>query len=93
VTRRPGCSNRRRPSSVYAAATLAEVQEYVSTLARRKRLPVDVLALALHPGVPVWSDDDDLREASAEWFTTARLLKGLGVSSVRDTRATRRRVT
>ena len=107
--------------AVYAAAaTLAEVQEYVSTLARKKRLPLDVLllglaalpvivverveyerkvpegtrrlgrrdpddvdvfALALHLGVPVWSNDDDFREAGVEWFTTAALLKRLGVSS------------
>ncbi len=34
--------------AVYAAAaTLSEVQEYVSTVARRKRLPLDVLLLAL----------------------------------------------
>jgi predicted nucleic acid-binding protein len=99
-----------------AAATLAEVQEYVPTLARKKRLSldvlllalaalpvivvdraeyerkmpaaarrlgrrdpddVDVLALALHLGVPVWSNDDDFREAGVEWFTTATLLKRL----------------
>ncbi len=105
--------------AVYAAAaTLAEVQEYMSTLARKKRLPldvlllalaalpvvvveradyernvaetthrlgrrdpddVDVLALALHLGVPIWSNDDDFRETGVEWFTTARLLKRLGV--------------
>jgi predicted nucleic acid-binding protein len=103
-----------------AAATLDEVQEYVSTLARKKRLPldvlllalavlpvivveradyerklpeaarrlgyrdpddVDVLALALHLSVPVWSNGDDFREARVEWFTTAALLKRLGVSS------------
>jgi predicted nucleic acid-binding protein len=109
--------------TVYAAAaTLAEVQEYVLALARKKRLPldvlllalaalpvivveradyerkvsealrrlgrrdpddVDVLALALHLGVPVWSNDDDFREAGVEWFTTATLLKRLGVSSTK----------
>ena len=107
-----------------AVATLGEVQEYVSTLARKKRLPldvlllalaalpvivveradyerkvseaarrlggrdpddVDVLALALHLGVPVWSNDDDFREAGVEWFTTATLLKRLGVSSAKET--------
>jgi predicted nucleic acid-binding protein len=103
-----------------AAATLDEVHEYVPALARKKRLPldvlllalaalpvivveradyerkvaeatrrlgrrdpddVDVLALALHLGVPVWSNDDDFREAGVEWFTTATLLKRPGVSS------------
>jgi hypothetical protein len=43
------------------------------------------VALApLHLGVPVWSNDDDFREAGVEWFTTATLLKRLGVSSVGD---------
>ena len=109
---------------VYAAvATLDEVHEYVSALARKKRLPldvllltlaalpvivveraeyerklpdatrrlgrrdpddIDVLALALHMSVPVWSNDDDFREAGVEWFTTATLLKRLGVSSAQD---------
>jgi predicted nucleic acid-binding protein len=106
-----------------AAATLDEVHEYVPVLARKKRLPldvllltlaalpvivveraeyerklpaatrrlgrrdpddVDVLALALHLGVPVWSNDDDFREAGVEWFTTAALLKRLGVSSPKE---------
>jgi len=105
-----------------AAAVLGEVQEYVPELARTKRLPldvlllavaalpvvvveradyerkvseaarrlgrrdpddIDVLALALHLGVPVWSNDDDFREAGVEWFTTATLLKRLGVSSAK----------
>lgn len=103
-----------------AAATLDEVHEYASELARKKRvtpdvllmslasLPVvvveraeyadsvpeavkrigdrdpddvDALALALHLRVPVWSNDDDFRGAGVEWFTTAALLKKLGVSS------------
>lgn len=118
------------------AVTLAEVQEYAAVLARKKRLPpdvlllalaalpvtvvdradyvrkiaeatgrlgerdpddVDVLALALHLRVPVWSNDDDFRETGVEWFTTATLLKRLGVSSgPRRTRAQekkRRRTT
>ena len=100
------------------AVTLAEVQEYAAPLARKKRLPldvlllslaalpvtvvdlpeyarklpeatrrlgqrdpddVDVLALALHLRVPVWSNDDDFRESGVEWLTTATLLKRLGV--------------
>jgi len=100
------------------AVTLAEVQEYAAPLARKKRLPldvlllslaalpvtvvdlpeyarklpeatrrlgqrdpddVDVLALALHLRVPVWSNDDDFRDSGVEWLTTATLLKRLGV--------------
>ena len=103
-----------------AAVALAELQEYVGVLARKKkRLPldvlllalaalpvtvvdrpayasriaeaskrigvrdpdyVDVLALALHFRAAVWSNDDDFRDTGVEWFTTATLLKRLGVS-------------
>jgi predicted nucleic acid-binding protein len=52
-------------------------------LGRRDPDDVDVLALALYLGVPVWSNDDEFREAGVEWLTTAALLKRLGVSSTR----------
>jgi len=97
--------------------TLAEVQEYAPQLAKRKRLALDVilmavaalpvtvveqavyraslpearrrmarrdpddveiLALALHSGLPVWSNDNDFTEAGVQWFTTANLLMKLG---------------
>lgn len=100
-----------------AEATLAEVQEYAAQLARKKRLPMDVvlmaaatlpvtlveraeyepritearrrigrrdpddveiLALALHLGLPVWSNDSDFADAGVEWYTTAELLAKLG---------------
>ena len=104
-------------AEVFAAeATLAEVQEYASQLAAKKRLSldivllavaslpvtvvelttyeksipeakrrigsrdpddVDVLALALHAGVPIWSNDNDFEDAGVEWFTTAALLAKL----------------
>jgi predicted nucleic acid-binding protein len=94
-------------------ATLAEVQEYATQLAQKKRLPVDVvllaaatlpvtivprsaytsslsearrrigrrdpddveiLALALHLDVPVWSNDNDFEGSGIVWYTTASLL-------------------
>jgi hypothetical protein len=39
---------------------------------------VELLALALHAGVPVWSNDDDFEDAGVEWYTTAELLRRLG---------------
>ncbi len=96
------------------STTIAEVQEYLSHLARKKRLPLDtvllaavslpvtvvertvyaakiaeatrrlgrrdpddveLLALALHSGVPIWSNDKDFEDAGVDWFTTAELLK------------------
>jgi predicted nucleic acid-binding protein len=99
------------------AVTFAEVQEYAAVLARKKRLSLDtlllavatlpvsvverelylahmaqaskligkrdpddveVLALALHLGIPLWSNDNDFTESGIEWYTTAELLQKLG---------------
>ena len=55
---------------------IAEAQRYVGA-----RDPDDVHlgALALKLGVPIWSNDDDLRELPLRVYTTAQLLKILGV--------------
>lgn len=64
--------------------TVVEQKVYASALseARRriaKRDPddVDVLALAIHSGVPLWSNDNDFENTGVEWYTTAELLKKL----------------
>jgi predicted nucleic acid-binding protein len=101
-----------------AGVTLAEVQEYATQLAVKKRLSLDIvlmavaslpvevvmrevyaesipearrrigrrdpddvelLALALHSGLAVWSNDNDFEDAGVEWFTTAELLARLGI--------------
>lgn len=98
--------------------TFAEVEEYAFTLARKKRLPVDILtlviaalpitlisraqyanrmaeagrrmasrdpddvellALALHLQIPVWSNDKDLEHLPVDLFTTERLLRHLRI--------------
>jgi predicted nucleic acid-binding protein len=48
-----------------------------------KRDPDDVelLALALHFKVPLWTNDNDFEGCGVEWFTTAELLRKLGVES------------
>ena len=100
-------------------ATLAEVQEYAVILARKRRLSldtlllaiaalpvtvveqavyssslpqarrliarrdpddVDVLALALQTKLPLWSNDNDFETVGIEWYTTAELLRKLGIS-------------
>jgi hypothetical protein len=38
---------------------------------------VETLALALHVGLPVWSNDDDFEDAGIAWYTTAEILKRL----------------
>lgn len=48
-------------------------------IARRDPHDVDLLALALAFGIPVWSNDSDFEDAGVEWYTTARLLRRLGV--------------
>jgi predicted nucleic acid-binding protein len=76
---------------VTTASAMAEVQEYAGPLARKVGLPlrrqiarrdpddVDVLALALHLGVDVWSNDSDFDVADVKWHTTAQLLKRFGL--------------
>jgi len=103
-----------------AEATLAEVEEYAPILAKKKRLSldslllaiaalpvtvvekaiyssslpqarkliasrdpddVDILALALHTNLPLWSNDNDFEEAGIEWYTTAEMLRKLGVGT------------
>ncbi|MBI3492991.1 MAG: PIN domain-containing protein [Acidobacteria bacterium] len=58
---------------------------HVAEAARRMRLrdpnDIDVLALALHLELPVWSNDNDFEDAGIEWHTTAELLKTLGIRS------------
>ena len=98
--------------------TLSEVEEYAAVLARKRRLPldmlllavatlpvsiveretyakavprarrlierrdpddIDILALALHLKIPLWSNDNDFRNTGVEWYTTAELLQLLGI--------------
>ncbi|HXH24232.1 MAG TPA: PIN domain-containing protein [Vicinamibacterales bacterium] len=68
--------------------TVVERSEYAGKLATARRRigkrdpdDVDVLALALHLNVAVWSNDNDFEDTGVEWHTTAELLKRLGVES------------
>ena len=104
---------------VTTESTFEEVREYASHLARKKRLSlelvplavatlpvaivpreqykyalprarrkiakrdpddVEILALALHLGWPLWSNDNDFEVAGIEWYTTAELLRRLRLS-------------
>ena len=49
------------------------------SVAKRDPHDVDLLALALAFAVPVWSNDSDFTDTGVEWFTTARLLRRLGI--------------
>jgi predicted nucleic acid-binding protein len=61
---------------------------YARSIARaRKRIgwrdpdDVELLALTLHFKVPLWSNDNDFEGCGVERYTTAELLKRLGVES------------
>lgn len=66
--------------------TVVEQPVYSSALPRARKLiakrdpdDVDVLALALHTKLPLWSNDNDFESAGIEWYTTAELLRKLGI--------------
>ena len=68
------------------AVTVVEQAVYVSALPRARRLmtardpdDIDVLALALHTQLPLWSNDNDFEATGIEWYTTAELLRKLGI--------------
>jgi predicted nucleic acid-binding protein len=56
------------------------VPEAQRRIARRDPDDVEILALALHMDVPVWSNDNDFEDARVEWYTTAELLSKLGLT-------------
>ena len=73
-------------ASLPVSIVAREVYERSITLARRrigKRDPddVDLLALALHFKVSLWSNDNDFEGCGVEQYTTAELLKKLGVET------------
>lgn len=51
----------------------------VERIGHRDPDDVELLALAIHLGLPVWSNDGDFSDVGIEWYTTANLLKRLGV--------------
>ena len=66
--------------------TLVEKPVYASRLPQARKIvaqrdpdDVDILALALHLGLPLWSNDKDFEQTGVERFTTAELLQMLGV--------------
>jgi predicted nucleic acid-binding protein len=60
----------------YAAA----ISKAEKRMGKRDPDDIDILALAIHLGIPVWSNDNDFEDAGVEWYTTAQLLKRLGIS-------------
>jgi predicted nucleic acid-binding protein len=51
----------------------ASLPEADRRIGRRGPDDVEILALALHTGLPVWSNDNDFTDVGVEWFTAAEL--------------------
>ena len=46
-------------------------------MGRRDRDDVELLAMAIHLKLPVWSNDNDFEDTGTAWYTTASLLAAL----------------
>jgi predicted nucleic acid-binding protein len=64
--------------------TVVEAAQYESSLPQARKLigrrdpdDVEILALALHLGIPLWSNDKDFQETGIELLTTEALLRRL----------------
>ena len=66
-------------SSVPESAYRRKMAEARRRIEERDPDDVELLALALHLRIPIWSNDDDFAAARAPWFTTAELLARLGI--------------
>ncbi len=58
---------------------LPQRDEAERRIGKRDMEDVDLLALALHLKIPIWSNDNDFVEGGIEWYTTAELLARLGI--------------
>lgn len=61
------------PRSSYSSS-LPEAREQI---AQRDPEDVEILALAIHFNLPVWSNDNDFEDTRVVWYTTASLLARL----------------
>jgi predicted nucleic acid-binding protein len=59
------------------ARSMAEARRQIGA---RDPDDVELLALALQYKISVWSNDNDFEGCGAEWFTTAEMLRKLGIS-------------
>lgn len=68
------------PLTIYSREFYEEKREAAyKQIGERDPDDVDLLALALKLGAPVWTNDQHFREAKVKWWTTARLLRHLGL--------------
>lgn len=50
------------------------IEEARRRIGHRDPDDVEILALAIHFRIPIWSNDNDFSGSGIEWYTTARLL-------------------
>ena len=66
------------PVTIVESATYQKsIPEAKRRIGRRDPDDIDLPALALYTGLPLWSNDSDFEDAGIEWFTTAALLARL----------------
>jgi predicted nucleic acid-binding protein len=63
---------------VEQAVYKGRIREAKRRIGRRDPDDVEMLALALHYRIAVWSNDNDFADVGVAWYTTAELLKSLG---------------
>jgi len=68
------------PITIVERARYAKkLPEALRRIGRRDPEDAELLALALHFKIPVWSNDKDFKSANVDLFTTGDLLRHLGV--------------
>jgi len=66
------------PLTIYKEASYRDfVPEAKGRIAARDKNDVDLLALALNLGYPIWTNDQDFKQSGPTLYTTATLLEAL----------------
>ena len=66
-----------------ASSIKSHISDAEQRIGQRDPDDVDVLGLALHMALPVWTNDNDFEDAGVEWHTTAKLLRVPGIRSTK----------
>jgi predicted nucleic acid-binding protein len=66
-------------TTVHRSSYASSLPEARKRIAQRDPEDVELLALAIHFNLPVWSNDNDFENVGVVWYTTAALLKKIGL--------------
>ncbi len=64
---------------IEAAAYAGSISEARRRIGRRDPDDIEILALALHFRIPIWSNDKDFENCGVEWYTTEDLPRKFGL--------------